>query len=420
MLESLPQTLNLAVLDPKQKNSTYSYQAAEYFKRNLIKHALSLGEKLSVKIVSCATHTEVIETMKNLPNTIALQPIINTSTGLVPENVYEPLINIIHKLKFFGGFELLIENRLIYSAQKSDFINQKVLDLPDPKNYQSIEFVLSHKAPLGQCKEKIAAIQIANPKVKILDHFESTSEAVAALKSHTWKNAVAIGNSQTAESLALKYTNMAWQDYPDDNFTTFLVVGNTKNINPDLSKILNDFTQKFIQSSEKLNFIINLPILNQIGSLADFLSDLYQNFKVDLGYIKVECENNHDSNQIKPYFSGTIALQNLAFFKKYLEAQMAELVVFYPELDFGENAVKQINKFEIGRLEDFDFELKINRHTGKILAKIPNISGGLSYLLDIIKQKGINLTNLEVFARGCEPCAILKGVGDISNKSYTI
>jgi len=399
-MEELNQiTLKIAVLDPTKTKNTYSFQQAEILQGLMRKYALKVGVALVISIESCRNHEEVIRKLDD-PNTIALQPISNSSTGLVPYKVFETMISEIGNLEFYGALDLKIDNRLIAHPDKVDLLLEE--------NYKDIDVVLTHSAPEGQCKKQIELINKANPdrELKVINTFNSTTSAVDALNSEEFigKNVVAIGNMETANANKFEHTKTSWQDFPDDNFTTFLAIGNKNNVDWNLQKFLHAFT-KIHSESDKIDFIASLPISDDLGSLGEFLSKLKE-FGVDLNYIKVDTKNG----KVQPYFSGTISCENKNRLEMSINGmeQKANLYTAYPHFN-SKNANLGINSHFVG---PYDIRL-VDSDGGKvqITAKVPNYTGALADILQQIKSKQINLTSLEVFARGCESSAILNAEG---------
>lgn len=392
--------LNIAVLDPNKQKSTYSYHEALIFRDKILTFAFGREVAVSINIISCETHAGVIAELEN-PNTLALQPISNTSTGLVPVKVFAAMVEKLAEIEFFGGVDLKIENRLI--------VRKDQLDLLLPENYKYIDLVLTHLAPQGQCQKQIDLIKIANPKrdLKIVNTFASTTAAVEALKSQEYisQNVVAIGNLETAQTLGLNCTSTPWQDYPENNLTTFLVIADKEKVDNESRDLVCDF---FSLHSElgKIDFIASLPISDDLGSLGEFLSNLKE-FGVNLNYIKVDTENG----KVKPYFSGTVSIESSEELKDFISSQNANLNVAYQHI--ASESVYLQNRTDDQAIS-IDSNLKIETtQDGKVelTTNVPNIPGALADILKQIKVQNLNLTSLEVFARGCEPFAILKAYG---------
>ena len=392
-------TLNIAVLDPNNQNSTYSYQEAVLFRAKILKFAFALNLDLSVNILSCQSHGEVIDALDN-QNTIALQPISNSSTGLVPVKVFETMVSKLDNIEFYGGIDLKIENRLVARNEQKDLLS--------PQNYTEIDIILTNLAPQGQCQNQIDLIKTANPnrELKIINSFASTTAAIEALNSEQYadKNVVAIGNIETAQTLGLSYTSAPWQDYPDNNFTTFLVIGDRDKVDQELRGLLGSFS---LVNSEtgKIDFIISLPISDDLGSLGEFLHKLKE-FGVDLNYIKVDTGNGN----VKPYFSGTILVENKDKLRVFIEQKNAILNIAYNHLisqDKINNSQSDITLFDRNNIK---IDGVVSDEV-EITANVPNYAGALADVLSEIKVLKLNLTSLEVFARGWEPFAVLKGKG---------
>jgi prephenate dehydratase len=418
-------TLKIAVLDPKEKHSTYSYQEAKKFAERLRIFALGIRIILLIEILPCENHQKVIDSLKS-PNTISLQPIVNTSTGLVPVSAYGSMLEMINQITIYAGDDLLIENHLIRNQVKpivevleidkdNELMkNQVEVDLLDPKNYKYTRYILTHKAPEGQCKAKIEEIKSANPDVVINNDFDSTTDAVNGLKMSQYADGftVAIGNAETTDNLNFVRTPKPWQDYPENNITTFLAVAIERNLDPKLVKLLRDFAKEN-SNPDKTNFIASLPIENKIGSLKQFLIDLRDKYQVNLNYIKVKCEEG-DLKSVSPFFSGTVPTgleANLdAFLKGNIKNGKVDLAASFLQIQDEELISPNISsETEIAG----PVKLIIKEVNGiyEIEANVPNYKGGLIEILEKIENEGIDLTSLEVFARGCEPFAVLKAKG---------
>jgi prephenate dehydratase len=289
-------------------------------------------------------------------------------------------------------------------------------DLLKPEEYGQITHVYSHSAAIGQCQEIILKIKKVNPDVKII-RTESTADGaiiVSNLSGEEAMTSIAIGSLQAAQSLQLPHTDKPVQDY-EDNRTTFLLINKPNNTDlKTFQTIKNTMRVDKVENepNAKINFIINLNLTNDLGSLSCLIEELSSIPDLNMNFVQVEYAGGQ--NNIHPHISGVLPKLNISLLDTTLQRYTTDLKLTYTkvELDKKENSPQELLQM---KSDSNNIEIKISKKDESdslaITSIVPNTPGALASVLKEIKKKGINLTSLKIMAHGAQEYATLEATG---------